>query len=151
MATIGFTAKLELDNGGGTFAIIDEATMITVPAQETTTVETTHLNLSTPMKTFTPGLTDPGVLSFEANYTKASYNQLNAVRGKLKDGANPIPPTGDDIKWRITAPDEDGAGAGTAQTFTFAGILTKLELGFETEAVVKIKGEVKVSGAITIA
>lgn len=146
MATIGFTAKLELDNGSGTFAVIDEATMITVPAQETTTVETTHLNLSTPIKTFTPGLTDPGVLSFEANYTKASYNQLNAVRGKLKDGANPIPPTGDDIKWKITAPDD-----GTPQVFTFNGILTKLELGFETEAVVKIKGEVKVSGEITIA
>jgi hypothetical protein len=149
MAIIGFTAKLELDPGTGSYATIDECTMITLPAFETTSIETSHLNLITPDRTYTPGLTDNGTLSFECNYSKATYNTLHSIKGKLKVTSQ-IPPTGNNINWRITSPDEDGAGAGTAQTFTFNGFLTKLETAFETEAVVKIKGEVKVNGAITV-
>jgi hypothetical protein len=149
MAIIGFTAKLELDPGTASYTEISETTLISLPAFETATVETSYLGMSTPDRTYTPGLTDNGTLSFECNYSKATFNTLAGVKGKLKITTQ-IPPTGNNINWRITSPDEDGAGAGTAQTFTFNGILTKLETSFETEAVVKIKGEVKISGAITV-
>lgn len=149
MAVIGFTSKLELDPGTGTFATVSETTMITVPAQEVTTVETSYLGMSNPVKTFTPALTDPGVMAFECNYQKDTYNTLNGVRGKLKVNG-PIPPTGNPIQWKITAPDEDG-GSASNQTFTFNGILTKLEVNIEVEGLMKIKGEVKVSGPITVA
>jgi len=151
MATIGFTAKLELNDGASNaYDVVAETTMITLPAQDVTTVETTYLGLSTPHKTFTPGLTDSGVLSFECNFTEATYNRLQAVRGKLKH-TTIIPPSGTDVNWKVTAPDEDAGGAGTAMTFTMNGILTKLEVSMEVEAVMKIKGEIKISGAITVA
>jgi hypothetical protein len=151
MAVIGFTAKLELYDGtSNAYEVVDETTMITLPAQDVTTGETTYLGLATPYKTYTPGLTDSGTLSFECNYTKATYNRLQAVRGKLKH-TTVIPPSGTDVNWKVTAPDEDAGGAGTAQTFTMNGILTKLDLGIEIEGVMKIKGEVTISGAITVA
>jgi len=151
LATIGFTAKLELNDGSSNaYAVVDETTMITLPAQDVTTVETTYLGLTTPCKTFTPGLTDSGTLSFECNYTEATYSRLQAVRGKLKH-TTIIPPSGTDVNWKVTAPDEDAGGAGTALTFIMNGILTKLDLSIEVEAVMKIKGEVKISGAITVA
>jgi len=150
MAFIGFSAKLELDPGTATYALISDATTITLPSQETASIETSHLNMANTMRTFTPGLTDPGVLSFECDYSKATYNTLVAVKGLLKIGGQ-IPPTGNNINWRISSPDEDGAAAGNPQTFTFNGFLTKLETSFEMESVIKIKGEVKVSGLVTIA
>jgi len=151
MAVIGFTAKLELNDGSSNaYAVIDELTMITLPAQDVTTVETTHLGLSTPFKTFTPGLTDSGVLSFECNFTEDNYARLQAVRGKLKHSSS-IPPSGTDVNWKVTAPDEDAGGAETAMTFVMNGILTKLDVSMEIESVMKIKGEVKISGAITVA
>lgn len=152
MAVIGFTSKLELDPGTGSFAVIDEMTMITIPAMEVTSVETSYLGISAsaPYKQFTPGLIDPGVLAFECNYKKDTYNTLNGVRGKLK-ATTAIPPTGSDVKWKVTCPDEDGAGSSTAQTFTWNGFLTKLEVNVEVEGVMKIKGEVKLSGACTVA
>jgi hypothetical protein len=124
--------------------------MISIPQQEVQTVETSWLGMSDTNRIFTPALTDPGVLGFECNYTKATYTSLNAVRGRLKL-STVIPPTGNNINWRVTCPDEDGAGAVTAQTFTFNGILTKLEVSIEVEGVMKIKGEVKVSGPVTVA
>lgn len=151
MAVIGFTAKLELNDGASNaFVVVDEATTITLPAQDVTTVETTYLGLPTPHKTYTPGLTDSGTLGFECNYAATTYNRLQAVRGYLKYTTQ-IPPSGTAVQWKVTAPDEDAGGAGTAQTFTMNGILTKLDVSFEVEGVVKIKGEVKVSGAITVA
>lgn len=150
MAVIGFTSKLELDPGTATFGLISDTTMISIPAQEVSTVETSWLGMSDTNRTYTPGLTDPGVMSFECNYTKTGYSALNAVRGKLKV-TTAIPPTGNAINWKITCPDEDGAGVNTAQSFTFNGILTKLEVSIETEGLMKIKGEVKVSGPVTVA
>lgn len=150
MAVIGFTSKLELDPGTSTYGLISDTTMITIPSQEVSTVETSWLGMSDTNRTYTPGLTDPGVLSFECNYSKSGYTALNTVRGKLKI-TTAIPPTGNPVMWKITAPDEDGAGVATPQSFTFNGILTKLEVNIETEGLMKIKGEVKVSGAITVA
>lgn len=151
MGIIGFTAKLEVNDGSSNaYAVIDQATTITLPSQDTTSVETTYLGLSTPHKTFTPGLTDAGTLSFECNYTSATYARLQGLLGKLKHDSR-IPPTGTDVNWKITAPDEDGSGSGGAQTFTMNGFLSKLDLSMEVEAVMKIKGEVKISGAITVA
>lgn len=152
MGIIGFTSKLEYDSGGGTFTAVSETTTITIPAMEVTSVETSHLGISAsaPYKTFTPGLIDAGVLAFECNYSSTVYSALHGLRGKLK-ATTIIPPTGGDVRWRVTAPDEDGSGSGTAQTFTWNGFLTKCEVNVGVEDVMKIKGEVKLSGAPTIA
>lgn len=132
--------------GYGTAATdVAEVTMISGPSPEFGEAETTHLGLTDPWKTFVPTLGDGGSLSFECNYKAATVTALNGILGKYDNGTAKM-------KWKITAPDEDGAGSGTAQTFTFEGFLKKAEYGnFEPEAVAKIKGEVKIIGMITVA
>jgi hypothetical protein len=151
MAVIGFTAALSVNDGSSNAQQeIDQVTMITLPSQDTAVVEASYLGMTDPYKEFLPGLTDSGVLGFECNYSKATYNRLVALVGKQKHTTR-IPASGTNVEWEITAPDEDAGGAGTAQTFTFNGILTKLEVNVEVEAVMKIKAEVKVNGKITVA
>lgn len=151
MALIGFSAKLEVNDGASNaYQEVDETTMITLPSQDTTTIEASYLGMTDPYKEFLPGLTDSGVLGFEANYSATVYSRLNDLLGKLKHG-NRIPATGTSVNWKVTAPDADAGGSGSPQVFTMNGILTKLEVSMEVEAVMKIKGEVKINGQITVA
>lgn len=151
MAIIGFTAALSVNDGAAqAYVAIDDVTMITLPSSDTATVETTSLGTASAFRTYTGALTDSGNLTFECHYSKATYTRLSALVGFLKYTTR-IPPSGADVTWKVTAPDEDAGGSGTAQTFTMKGILVKLETSFETESLVKIKGEVKISGGITIA
>lgn len=151
MAVIGFTGSLSVNDGASNAqAVIDQTTMITLPSQDTATVEASYLGMTDPYKEFLPGLTDSGVLGFECNYTSATYTRLAALLGK-KGHTTRIPSSGTAVTWKVTAPDEDAGGAGTAQSFTFGGILTKIEMSMEVEAVMKIKAEVKVNGKITVA
>lgn len=144
MATIGYTAKLQVKTSGSFVDVSPEVVTIQVPAVEVSSVESTHLNVTDGFKTYVPGLKNSGTLSFEANYTKEAYTLLDGIRGKLKEGSV-------EIEWKITAPDEDGAGAFTPQTFQFKGYVMKTELGFEPEGVSKIKCEVQVVGKVTVA
>lgn len=148
---IGFGATLDVNDGASNaYEDIPEVTMITLPDLSTTSVETTYLGLSEPYKTFTPGLTDAGVLTFDCNWSSATYARMFALLGKLKHSTR-IPPTGTDVNWRITSPDEDASGSGGAQTYTFNGFLTKIGQPIEIEGVMKMSCEVKISGEITIA
>ncbi|MBX9677424.1 MAG: hypothetical protein K2X38_01585 [Gemmataceae bacterium] len=147
MATIGYTAKLQVKKGTAFEDVSPEVVTIQLPAIEVSSVESTHLNVTDGFKTYLPGLKNSGVLSFEANYTKDAYTLLDGIRGKLKEGTT-------EIEWKITAPDED-AGATpstfTPQTFQFKGFVMKTEVGFEPEGVSKIKCEVQVVGKVTVA
>lgn len=132
MAVIGFTAQLEAGTGASdALEVVSESTMIQVPALQASTVESTHLAVTDGIRTYIPGLIDPGTVSFEANYTAGVYSKLKAILAKKKP-------------WKISSPEDEN------QTFSFDGILTKVDLSFETEAVAKIKGEVKVTGDVTL-
>lgn len=149
---IGFGAKLEVNSGTSqAFVAVDSVKMVSIPAGDVAAIDATHMGLTTPYKVKTAGLIDPGKMTFESIYSKASYNQLIALLGKGGYGTPSIPATAPFVQWRVSSPDEDGSGAGTAQTFTFAGFLDKLETHAETEALMVIKGEVTISGPITVA
>ena len=151
MVNLALNAKLELDPGTGSYSIVDDCTTISVPEFSVGVVDTSHLNLLTPHRTFTPGLIDNGSVTFECHFTEATYSQLLAVLGKKKI-TTVIPPTGANVNWRITAMDEDAAGALTPVTWTFNGFLNKLGTSFdEAEAIVKIKGEIKCDNLVTVA
>jgi hypothetical protein len=144
MPSIGYTAALSVLTSGATYTAIDGVAMISIPSAEYSEVEYTHLGSTNSHKEFMPGLADGGSLEFEANWTKAGFNTLDAIKGLLANGATTI-------SWKVTTPDEDGAGAGTAQTFVFGGFLKKLEvLPTEPDALMKMKGTVKVNGKVTV-
>jgi hypothetical protein len=141
MGIIGWTTKLEHSTAPtpGAYTLVAETVSIQVPAVEVSSVEDTHLGVVNGFRTYTPGLKDSGTISIEANYSKALMTALDGLTGLVKT-------------WRVTAPDEDGAGSGTAQTFVFAGFVQKRDATeFKPDEVVKIKFDIKVTGAVTIA
>lgn len=143
MAIIGIGATIKWGWATPTNAISD-VTSVMAPAAEFSEAETTNLSVTDSFKTFIPTLADGGNVSFECNYSKAQVAALYAILGKFDNGTAKM-------TWEIGAPDEDGAGAGTAQKFTFQGFLKKLEPAtFTPEGVAKLKGDIRVVGAITL-
>jgi hypothetical protein len=146
MATLGYTTKLELDPGTGTFAELLNCISITLPKSNVNMVDSTSLTSANRTRTYVPGLIDAGSFDFEVQYAKATLTALKAVEGIASVGSTPLP-----VKWRITLPDEDGAGAITAVVFTFPGTLVSLEGDAKVEDILVLKCGVKVTGAVTIA
>jgi hypothetical protein len=138
---IGWSTKLEHSTAPtpGTYVQVAETVTIQIPAVEVTSVEDTHLGVTDRFRTYVPGLRDSGTISVEANYNKATITALDGLTGTLRT-------------WRITAPDEDGAGPDTAPTFTFQGFISKRDATeMKPDEIAKIKFEIKVTGKVTIA
>lgn len=129
MATIGLGSKVQVDDGASNaFVDFDEVTNITVPMQELATVESTHLGISNRMRTYVAGLIEPGLMSFEQNWSDAAYDRALDLRGVTKN-------------YKVIFPD--------TSTAAFAGILQKAEIDVQVDQIIKIKNEVKVTGSVT--
>lgn len=138
---IGWSTKLEYTTAPtpGSYTAISEAVTIQLPGAEVTSVEDTHLSVTNKIRTFTPGLRDNGSISCTTNYSKATMAAVEALVGLVKT-------------WKITAPDEDGAGAETAPTFTFVGFITKREpVEAKADEKMEMSFDIKISGAVTVA
>lgn len=75
---IGFGAELAVATTTGGSVTIAQIRSISGPGSDADMVDTTTLDSSTYYRTFIPGLTDPGELSFELVYdtTAASHTKL---------------------------------------------------------------------------
>jgi hypothetical protein len=137
---IGWSTKLEHTGiPPASYTQIAETVTIQIPPVEVTSVEDTHLGVTNRHRTYVPGLRDSGTISVEANYSNATLIALDGLTGTPRT-------------WRITAPDEDGAGAETAPTFVFQGFISKRDpVDMVPDEVAKIKFEIKVTGEVTIA
>lgn len=145
MATTGFGAKIQVQTNGSTWVDIADGVTLGLPKPEVGEAEYTHLAQADRYRRYLPTLIEAGVVPFECDYAKATVLQLDPLLGVAKVTTN-------DVKWKITGPDEDGAGAVTAVTFTFNGFLQKLDYGDpEKDEILIIKGEVRIDGPITIA
>lgn len=133
MANIGITASLEydLDTSGTNWVAIPKCKSISFPALTVASVDTTNLDNSDYYKTFTPGTIEPGNVSFTAEFSSDTYNDLfDTLR--------------DVISWRVTSPDGDVVIA------IFDGFLMNLSSPIEAEAEHMITGEIKVTGAVSL-
>ena len=144
MAIIGYGTTLSLDPGTGTFAVRAGTTNISIPKSSVNMVDANDLNVASRIKVRVPGLIDGGQFTFELFYTRAVMDLLKSVEGKNLVGTAKV-------KWRITLPDDDGAGADVAQTFTVEGTLMSVEYDAKVEEILIIKCEVQTSGVVTIA
>lgn len=129
MADIGYGAKIYVDDGvSGAMAAFTDVTQITVPMQEDSSVEITHLQSSGRYREYVPGLIEPGECSFTQRYDKTAYDRVFGLKG-----ANHT--------FQIEFP--DGAEA------EFDGFITKVECDISgADAVVDIKVSIKVTGAV---
>lgn len=133
-ASIGYDATIEKsDTEAGTYtALVTEPTLITIPSNEVSRVDATHLQSAGRTKEYVPGMFDPSAASYEANYVKADYLALKAIEGV--------------VKWfKVSSPDT------SAMTATFPGYIHKIELEFTAEEVSKVKWEIQTTGEVTVA
>src|SRR5205823_5508680 len=92
MAIIGFGASISVNDGISNAQLeFAEPIMIQTPFGEVSMIDASHMSMSNRFRLKIPGLTDPGNLSFEGNFTKADYIRLAALQGIEK-------------VWVITAP-----------------------------------------------
>jgi len=136
LAHIGFGATLGYDAAGGSsFTSVSNLVSISgIGSDEIELVDATHLGSANKRKQYIGGARETAEISAECHYSEASYNALVALLGD------------ETCTWRITFPEES-----SPLTFTFTGILTKLETDIEMDSVVTLKLTIKVNSAITIA
>lgn len=122
-----------------TYTAVADTVMIQIPGTEVSEVEDTHLGVSNGIRSFTMGLKDLGRIKVECNWSKAGLVVIDGLMGINKT-------------WKVTAPDEDGAGAGTPQTATFTGFIAKRDPAeFQPNEIVKVSFEIRLTGAVTFA
>lgn len=138
MAQIGLaaTVSLDVDTAGsasqeGAYTALTEICVITVPAPEVSFVDST--NLSNTVRTCLPGLVDSGEFSIEQNYNKADLTILKTHEGVLRH-------------WKIVSSPNS---ASAVSTWTMTAFNRKTEITLDTEAVVKMKTTIKISGVVT--
>lgn len=152
MSTTGFQATLEVDDAGTGAAVGGASTKftgvltLTLPSQEAGEYESTELaqtdgGTADPIKRYQPtGLIEQATLKGEIFYTKSNHQRLLALVGKKG------------YTWKLTPPDEDGAGVGTPLVGSGLGFLKKIdEIVFEKETPVTIKVEIRPEKAWTFA
>lgn len=81
-AKIGYGSELRVKIGAS-FERVAEVHDIDGPNEEQNDVEVTNLDSAGRRREYIPGLTDPGMLTLETNFTKGEYNRLR----DLKDNA----------------------------------------------------------------
>lgn len=140
MGYIGWTTKLEHSTvPATTYTQISDTVTIQIPGAEVSEVEDTHLGVANGIRSYTMGLKDVGRVKAECNWSKATLVAIDGLVGVNRT-------------WRVTAPDEDGAGAGTAQTATFTGFIAKREpTEFQPNEIAKTSFEIRLTGAVTFA
>ena len=133
MAIIGVTAKLEYSTDEGTTYIqVPNCKSVSFPAMSVTSVETTHLGITDYAKTYIPGMTDAGNVSFEAEFTSDTYTALSSIL-RTED------------KWQISSP------SGESIVVSCDGFLMSMSTSMAGEEEVMISGEVKMTGKPEVA
>lgn len=132
MAEIGYGASVEIDDGASNaFAAFVDVTSLTPPAKEATDVETWHLNSANKVKTYQPGMYEPGECVVNSWYSDAEYERHYANIGEAHN-----------FKVKFSA-------SGTV--VTFPGYIKKVEAGIgggeENKTLVTT---IKVTGDYTI-
>ncbi len=126
MAVIGISASLEYEDSSA-FVPVAGVKSVNFPGFTTSSVDTTHLGNTDFAMSFMPGAIDAGAITFEAEFSEATYT---ALQGKVRQI----------IGWRVTGPDDEDVAV------TCDGFLTKIDVNVTPADEVMIAGEVKLTG-----
>lgn len=126
MATIGVTAKLEYEHSSA-WNEVTGCKQVNFPSFNVSSVDTTHLGIADYAMTYMPGMIDAGSITFEAEYSEATYTALQALVREV-------------IGWRVTGPDDADVAV------SCDGFLVKCDVSLTPNEEVMISGEVKLTG-----
>jgi hypothetical protein len=126
LAVIGVSASLEYEDSSA-FVPVAGVKSVNFPGFNVSSVDTTHLGNTNFAMSFMPGMVDAGALTFECEFSEATYT---ALQGKIRET----------IGWRVTGPDDEDVAV------TCDGFLTKLDVQVTPADELMISGEVKLTG-----
>ena len=135
-AIIGYDTAFAIHDGGdpGSFSDVAEVMDITPPNQQADDVETTHYKSPNRTKEYTPGLIEPGEMSFGINWIPSDDTDL-LLQGLKSSGAK--------RKMRVTWPN--------GVTWSWTGYIKGFEPTAPIDDRMTATVTVKVSGATAIA
>lgn len=130
MATHSHGSTLKVDgNGDSTYEDIAEVVSTDGPHMETTVSPSWHLGSTSGVKTFLPGLVDPGELACVLRFTKAQHNTFVGYLRSSKP-------------WKVTLAD--------GSTITFSGFFKTLGAPVAADDdTINCEYAIKVTGAVT--
>jgi predicted secreted protein len=98
-----------------------------------TTIDTTALDTPGGYMTFIAGLRDPGAITLNMNFTRATYNIMKTDFESDTEQ-----------NYEIVLPDDD------TTSFEFGGLVTELPLNIPTNDKITVDITIKISGPITV-
>lgn len=117
----------------GIWEDIAEITGISGPSMSRNTIDTTTLGTAGGYRTFIGALRDPGSITLNMNFTRATYEQMK------EDFENDT-----SQNYEIILPDEENT------SFEFEGLVTELPLNVPTDDKITADVTIKISGQVTV-
>ncbi|MBP3957422.1 hypothetical protein J8F10_19420 [Gemmata sp. G18] len=105
---------------------------LALPSISVTSIDTSHLGLTSYQKTMMPGMITNAAISVSLEFSESAFTTLH---GMLRDM----------VDWRITCPADEPA------VVTFSGFITKIDTPFSPDEEVMISLEITPSGDVSIA
>lgn len=142
-AKAGIQTLLKMGDGASpeVFTTIAACGDITGPSMSAGTYETTSHDTTTGYKTFITGLKDGGEISFPIYFDATDATHKDASTGLIGVfKATTVK------NWQLLP-----SGYSPAVTWTFAGVITKLDFMYPVDGVQKANCTIKISGASTLA
>jgi predicted secreted protein len=121
------------DSTTGTWAEIAEITGISGPSMSRNTIDSTVLATTGGYRTFIGALRDPGSITLNMNFTRATYEQM---KDDFEDDTAQ--------NYEIVLPDDDNT------SFEFEGLVTELPLNVPTDDKITADVTIKISGQVTL-
>lgn len=118
---------------GGIWEDIGEITGISGPSMSRGTIDSTVLSSTGGYKTFIGALRDPGSITLNMNFTRATYE---IMKDDFEDN--------DSKNYEIVLPDDENT------SFEFEGLVTELPLNVPTDDKITADVTIKVSGQVTL-
>lgn len=124
---IGVTTKFEHESGSS-WVEVYKTRSVNYPGYNTSSVDNTSLANDDFAMTYEPGMIDANVITFESEWSEASYATLQGIVSDREA-----------IGWRVSGPDG-------SDPLTCDGFLTKLDVNITPGELMIISGEVKLTG-----
>lgn len=118
---------------GGIWEDIGEITGISGPSMSRNTIDTTVLATTGGYRTFIGALRDPGTITLNMNFTRATYEQM---KEDFEDDSSQ--------NYEIILPDDENT------SFEFEGLVTELPLNVPTDDKITADVTIKISGQVTL-
>ncbi len=132
MAVIGHGAQFEINTTGSTFVTVNGVLDISFGSDKVDALDSTDMGVSGTVRTFIPGLENPGDVSVKLNLIPGDATQTDLYTAK-----------GTVTNFKAILP-------GATHSYAFAGIITSLNPTVPDDKLAKLDCKIQITGPVTI-